>query len=119
MKPTVIKVTLSYAAPTIPGAFAVPYRIEKLVGASYLLTADGTQEPIAPGDNRRTFKLEEMQKAVGGYIEVVSVYLDPNHLLIVDEEGLLKHLPLNHIATLLAGRAIVGPAMLIPVEAIE
>jgi hypothetical protein len=41
--------------------------------------------------------LEVLQKAVSGYIE--SVYLTPDLIMWVNEEGKLKHLPLNIRAT--------------------
>ena len=49
--------------------------------------------------------LSVLQEAVGGFIEVVSC---GTHTMIVDEEGLLKGLPNNGKASLLAGRPIVG-----------
>lgn len=61
-----------------------------------LLKADGTVHPIT-----ETLQLHSMQRLVGGYIEVVTIGGTPGRLeaLIVDEEGLLKHKPLNEAAT--------------------
>lgn len=47
--------------------------------------------------NGTTFELEEMQKIVGGYIEVIR--LKDGRLIIVNEEGLLHGLPVNIEAT--------------------
>jgi hypothetical protein len=47
--------------------------------------------------NGSTFKLRELQKIVGGYVEVVQ--LDGDHVLVVNEEGKLRNLPLNEAAT--------------------
>ena len=51
--------------------------------------------------------LTDLQKAVGGYIELV--YLpNSDKLLVVDEEGLMKDYPINQEASLLARQPIVG-----------
>lgn len=55
--------------------------------------------------------LEVLQKMVGGYVEMLT--LEDGSQLIVNEEGLLKALPHNLGATLLAGRPIVGEAVLL------
>ena len=46
--------------------------------------------------------LEEAQTLVGGYVELV--HLDDNNILLCDEEGLLKHKPINTLAIILAKR---------------
>lgn len=73
-----------------------------------LIKTDGTQIGIEP-KNGNDFKWEELYEAIGGYIEIVRLGED---ILIVDEEGLCKQLPINPIATELAGHLIVGPAVL-------
>lgn len=40
-------------------------------------------------------ELEEMQKIVGGYIEVVPATPDGEILIVCNEEGMLQNLPLN------------------------
>lgn len=47
--------------------------------------------------NGTTFELYEMQKIVGGFIEIV--HLNDGRLMIVNEEGLLQGLPVNIEAT--------------------
>lgn len=49
----------------------------------------------APGMGVIENDLEEMQKLVGGYIEVVTISRDPVLLLVCDEEGLLKGRAVN------------------------
>ena len=44
--------------------------------------------------------LEEAQALVGGSVELV--HLDDNNILLCDEEGLLKHKPINTLATIQA-----------------
>ena len=61
--------------------------------AKKLLKADGTEEKL-----ERKFTLEQAQKLVGGYIEFVRM-VDDALCLVVNEEGLIFNLPLNHKAT--------------------
>ena len=59
--------------------------------------------------------LEAAQAIVGGNVELIT--LDDGDQLLVDEEGRMKQLPVNTVATLLAQRVIVGPALLLCGEA--
>jgi hypothetical protein len=79
-----------------------------------LIKPDGTQATVTPADGKR-FTLEEMQKHIGGYIEVVGhVYAHWGHrAVIADEEGLLKGLPVNQAVTDMLGYKIVGNALVI------
>lgn len=57
--------------------------------------------------------LEHLQKLVGGYVEAAPLPDDmPNFVMYVDEEGLLKGLPENLGASVLARQRLVGPAVL-------
>jgi len=63
---------------------------------AFILHTDGrmTQLPI------REPTLEELQKAVGGYIEVLYIrWLERPAMMILDEEGKLKRYPVNAKAT--------------------
>ncbi len=79
-----------------------------------LLRSDGTMETLQPS-NGVHWNVTELQTLVGGYIEVVST-IDGKYL-VLDEEGKLKHKPLNIAATRIYkyGRrdAIVGDAVVI------
>jgi hypothetical protein len=82
-----------------------------------IIRTDGTtkQEPFP---NTRT--LEVLQKAVGGYIEIVYLHGEnEGELLIVNEEGLNLGLPHNAKASLLAGQGIVGTAILLEMKEAE
>lgn len=57
-------------------------------------------------------RLTAMQEAVGGYIEYVYINRGRD-VLVVNEEGRLIGLPINPAASLLAGQAIVGDALLL------
>ena len=65
-----------------------------------LYKSDFSVEEIKPAKGRY-FKLEEMQKYVGGLIEIIP--LDgaglEGKLLVVNEEGKLINLPFNFLAT--------------------
>ena len=61
--------------------------------------------------------LEEMQTAVGGYIEMVQ--LPEGKVTIVDEEGLMKQKPVNTNASLVAGRTIVGDVLIMELEDLD
>lgn len=64
----------------------------------------------------KTFSLKELQEAVGGYIEVVT--LPPKssgkrkikRIMVMNEEGLLHRLPPNVVAS-----AVFGPDLAVPI----
>lgn len=62
-----------------------------------------------PDDSEGEYRI--MSEAVDGYIEVVKADFGCN--MIVNEEGLLRNLPFNPIATMIAEQYIVGPAVLV------
>lgn len=63
-------------------------------------------------------KLEAFQEAVDGYIETVT--LEPDEVvMIVNEEGLLRGLGINPLATALYGSAIVGVAVVVGIDGEE
>lgn len=59
--------------------------------------ADGTIIDNIVPENGTDFQLGELQKIVGGYIEIVSL-LD-NEIMVINEEGKLSDLPINENAT--------------------
>lgn len=59
-------------------------------------------------DAKLTF--EEVQKTVGGYIEIVKIPGD-RRVLAVNEDGRMKQLAVNENASALAGQTIVGTAV--------
>ena len=58
--------------------------------------------------------LEEAQEAVGGFVEVIPV---ERGQLLVNEEGLILQLSPNPTASQIAGRPIVGNALLLEGDA--
>lgn len=62
--------------------------------------------------------LEALQAAVDGYIETVRL-VPGRAVMIVNEEGLLRDMPLNTVASAAAGARIVGPAIVVGVDGEE
>jgi hypothetical protein len=74
-----------------------------------VLKTDNTQEDITVKEEGL---LETLQGIVGGYIEVIR--LDPDSIMVVNEEGWLKKLPLNFKASKqLGGHIILGNVVVI------
>jgi len=67
--------------------------------------------------NGKTFTLEEMQKLVDGYIEIIPS-ADRHFVLVINEEGKFRGMQLNVAATnmatkmLMPGDHVVGPAVI-------
>lgn len=72
---------------------------------------DGTETLMEPESTREGFLSETLQKAVGGYIEVVTLpgLLEHNgeryYAIIVDENGKRKNYNVNDVATVLWAKA--------------
>ena len=77
-----------------------------------LITRDEEGEPLITVQPQDT-DLSTLQNLVGGYIESVNIIGLPTAHAYVNEEGLLKHLPVNPVASRLAGRTIVGPMIVL------
>lgn len=89
-----------------------------------IIHADGTEETVVPA-NGTDFSLEEAQKIVGGYIEVVN--LPDGNILVCNEEGLYMNLEVNEKATIIChehnaimpGSFIVGDVLYCPTDMIR
>lgn len=74
-------------------------------------------------NNGTTFELEEMQKIVGGYIEIIR--LNDGRIIVVNEDGLNLNLPVNIEATNILRRDhsttqyIVGNAIVCDTDMVE
>ena len=75
------------------------------------IESDGTTTEVTCSD--KTWSLNELHAVIGGWVEVVryGANIDPGFIMVVDEEGLIKGLPFNIVATILAGQTIVGTAL--------
>lgn len=78
---------------------------------------DGSSGVLVSANGK--FSLEELQTAVGGYIELVPIRSLTGDFLVVDEDGLSKELPLNNDASAFANKPIVGTALLIQSKDID
>lgn len=82
-----------------------------------IVNMDGSKTPL--GDGTTPLTLEQMQQAVGGYIEVVHIHYRPYRYMIVNEEGLIMALPVNPVASAIAEGIIVGTALLLEKHELE
>lgn len=97
--------------------------MELMSDKAYLLTVEGNVTEIHP-ENEKTFALEEVQRLVDGYIEVVRLTSD--QIMIVNEEGKFckKYNPIaSGIADLhhalrnedyISGDAVICPSPMLP-----
>jgi hypothetical protein len=60
-----------------------------------LIHPDGKEEKVFP-EKKKKWSLEELQKHVGGYIQMVP---GPKRTILVNEDGILLRLPLNRNGT--------------------
>ena len=81
----------------------------------YVIHPDGSCSEMPEPGSPNGFTLDQLQGAVGGYIEPVRSDL-PGKVFLADEEGLLKDLRQNPVGSFLVGRPIVGPLVVIPEE---
>lgn len=74
---------------------------------STILRFNGTEEPYVQEPS-----LEQMQKVVKGYVEVVPIPDSENKVMLVNEEGRLLRLPVNMKASNVAHTVIVGDVLI-------
>ena len=78
------------------------------------IKSDGTTTEVKP-ENGSDFGLQELYRYTnGGPIEIVRAY-DGQSIIVLNEEGKMKDLPINNIATMLYGNPydyIVGDVLL-------
>tara|TARA_R100000654_G_scaffold2744_4_gene10002 strand:+ start:4145 stop:4396 length:252 start_codon:yes stop_codon:yes gene_type:complete len=80
-----------------------------------LISVEGEQTVVEPEES--TFSLEELQKYVGGFIEIVPV--DDSRMAVVNDEGFVRKMPMNSVGSQVAGRLLVGPVLLVNSNEIE
>ena len=99
--------------------YVVPLRIyQSIRDPQYALhfKEDGTLETLKPKDKYLT--LQELQAAVGGYIELYPCRYE-NKLIVCDEEGLIKHRQVNILFANLTSIKLVGDVLLCPTGIFE
>ena len=95
--------------------------MKSLQPRAYIIEPTGAEWERLP-DNGRAFTLQEMQDAVGGFIEVL--FLGPQRV-VLNEHGKLDGLPINPKATerfaqhLVPGDYLVGPVLVCESRMIE
>ena len=62
------------------------------------LKADGTCVPISPADGHH-FVLEELQRMVGGLVQIIQPPGSSGAVMVINDEGKLEGLPLNVLAS--------------------
>lgn len=77
-----------------------------------LYKMDGSQETVTPSVGKK-FSLEELQKYVGGFIELIPAYTRIPGIVYANEDGLLLRLPFNEVASRLVGRSLVGDVLVV------
>lgn len=81
-------------------------------GKAIRFKTDGTVEYLSPAVSK-LFRLNELQDAVGGYVETCPQSLFSDAFLFVDEDGLLKNREYNKLCSEIFGIYIVGDALLV------
>lgn len=85
-------------------------------GKAALIHENGNVEEIVPA-NGKDFKLQELQKVVKGYIEIVPM---GRIIMVANEEGLMKNMRPNAKATRMhGGQVIVGPVVVCPSKMVK
>lgn len=79
---------------------------------TFILKSDDTVQIFKPL-NGENFSLDEMQKAVGGLIQVVNIP-HTDLIMVINEEGVLFFLPKNHMASAIVRQDIVGNVIIMP-----
>lgn len=95
-----------------------PYK-PKRSQVARVIHPDGQEEIVRPAQGTK-FTLEELQKLVGGYIELVTLPRGNGRVTAyVNEDGLSKELPFNYRASQIYQRGtIVGPMVIVSREAL-
>ena len=86
-----------------------------------LIKSNGKEIPVFP-ENEGIFKLREVQKVIGGDVEILPIEIDS--VMIIHKDCELKHLTFNKRATDIAlqnnvFRCITGDALICASEEIE
>ena len=76
-----------------------------------LLRAISLESPIPVPEDVPGMSFADAQKAVGGLVEVVQTLPQIGGCLLVNEEGRLRGLPVNLLASALAGQMLFGDAV--------
>lgn len=95
---------------------AIPYLIDKATEEVFPLPCIVRTGGRLQHMPTRKPELQDLQRAVGGYIEYVPIPAMPGLRMVVDEEGLLKDKKYNAMASEIAMRPIVGDAVIMEID---
>jgi Domain of unknown function (DUF3846) len=87
------------AGPPSPTALKLAEKLKPRHNAK-LIKTDGSVITVEP-KNGTDFQLDELNEFVDGYIEVIRPPSMPGVIMVINEEGKLKGLPYNVVATLI------------------
>lgn len=80
----------------------------------WLIKTNHTVQKIDPPAGG--YELEQLQEMVGGYIEIVpipaSFVMGSEMCIVANEEGMIKKLPLNDVASIILGSYILGDVLI-------
>lgn len=100
--------------------FVIPFRIflssKKKPTCALLLKPQYELEVLEP--KNEYFTLEELQKAVEGYIEIAPVRMD-DCLVVVNEEGVIRRFPRNLTGNSMFGWDFRGNILIVPEKIFE
>lgn len=91
--------------------------IDQLLNEKKAFVIEGWHVEVVTPKNKY-FKLEELQKEVKGLIEIYRAKIE-GYIVVVNEEGLMKQMPINYLAYDKFGIAAVGPVLFVPEEIFE
>ena len=74
-----------------------------------LISVDGEQTVVEP--KGATFSLDELQEYVGGFIEILPI--DADRMAVANDEGRIRQMPMNPVASKAAGYLLVGPILVV------
>ena len=74
-----------------------------------VITPEGRVVPAPEPDGGEGYSLLQLQEMVGGFIEIINVAdRNTSRIMVINEEGKMRGMPPNGLATYLAGEAIFG-----------
>lgn len=74
-----------------------------------LIHPDGRSETIVGEGRNKVLTLDQIQKAVDGYFQFAPTYGRDN--VLVNEDGRMRGMKYNHVASNMAGQELVGPVL--------
>jgi hypothetical protein len=77
----------------------------------------GTRQPVTITGETIAEQNKCIRNFLGGFFEPVTI--SPGAVMLVNEEGLIKRLAYNSVASIIAAQDIVGPALIVGVRELD